>query len=106
MVAAQWYSTLGISSTVSPFKDVLESFSISLFSYSSVIQIKTILEPNMRASILDFALLAAAVTAQHSVSTTNECSDGFYPASDTVTFTTSYTLAQVISIIGDYKNII
>jgi hypothetical protein len=33
------------------------------------------------------------------------CIAGYSPGNDTVIFTTPYTYAQVISIIGDYKNI-
>ena len=59
----------------------------------------------MIASIFLCALLTAAATAQSNASTANGCDDGFFPGSDTVIFTTPYTYQQVLSIIGDYKNI-
>jgi hypothetical protein len=60
----------------------------------------------MKASIaLSTIATAAGIAAQHNSSTTNGCSAGFYPGTDTVIFTVPYTYAQVISIIGDDKNI-
>lgn len=47
----------------------------------------------------------AGVLAQNNASTANGCNDGFYPGTDTVIYTVPYTYAQVMSIIGDYKNI-
>ncbi|KUJ08292.1 uncharacterized protein LY89DRAFT_339816 [Mollisia scopiformis] len=59
----------------------------------------------MRHSNIAIALIAAGVAAQNNASTANGCNDGFYPGTDTVIFTVPYTYAQVMSIIGDYKNI-
>lgn len=59
----------------------------------------------MKASIIASFIGAPGVSAQHNASTTNGCNDGFYPGTDTVIFTVPYTYAQVMSIIGDYKNI-
>jgi hypothetical protein len=60
----------------------------------------------MKISIISSAILGAAFAkAQQNSSTANGCNDGFFPGTDTVIFTTPYTYAQVISIIGDYKNI-
>lgn len=60
----------------------------------------------MKPSTIICALAGAAgVVAQHNASTANGCDDGFYPGTDTVIYTVPYTFAQVISIIGDYKNL-
>lgn len=60
----------------------------------------------MRISLIISSLVGAAgVIAQHNASTANGCNDGFYPGTDTVIFTVPYTYSQVMSIIGDYKNI-
>jgi len=60
----------------------------------------------MKSTILSSVLLAAAgVLAQHNASTANGCSDGYYPGTDTVLYSVPYTYAQVMSIIGSYKNL-
>lgn len=48
---------------------------------------------------------AAGVVVQYNASTANGCNDGFYPGTDTIIYTVPYTYAQVMSIIGDYKNL-
>jgi hypothetical protein len=60
----------------------------------------------MKVSIaLSTIAAAASIAAQNNSSTSNGCNTGFYPGTDTVIFTVPYTYAQVLSIIGDYKNI-
>jgi len=60
----------------------------------------------MRASILvAVAVGTAGGTAQHNMATANGCNDGYYPGTDTVTYTVPYTYAEVISIIGDFQNL-
>ncbi|KAF8858671.1 hypothetical protein BDZ45DRAFT_743095 [Acephala macrosclerotiorum] len=60
----------------------------------------------MRPYIVTCALAgAASVVAQHNASGANGCNDGFFPGTDTVIYTVPYTYAQVMSIIGDYKNL-
>ena len=54
-------------------------------------------------SSLLFVLIPA--NAQHNASTANGCNDGFYPGTDSVIYTTPYTYAQVMSVIGSFKNI-
>ncbi|KAL5321426.1 hypothetical protein ACEPPN_009384 [Leptodophora sp. 'Broadleaf-Isolate-01'] len=48
---------------------------------------------------------ASGIAAQNNASTANGCNDGFFPGTDTVIFTTPYTYAQAMSIIGDYQNL-
>ena len=57
------------------------------------------------SGLLSALFCAVGIAAQNNASTSNGCNDGFFPGSDTVIFTTPYTYAQVMSIIGDYKNI-
>ncbi|KAI9879537.1 MAG: hypothetical protein M1830_006114 [Pleopsidium flavum] len=60
----------------------------------------------MKSTILSTVLLAAGgVLAQHNASTSNGCSDGYFPGTDTVIYSVPYTYAQVMSIIGSYKNL-
>lgn len=51
------------------------------------------------------ALLAVATLAQDHTSTANGYIDGYFPGIDTVIYTTPYTYAQVMSIIGSFRNI-
>ena len=62
------------------------------------------MHPSVRA-LCKSLLFAPLAFAQHNASTANGCNDGFFPGTDTVIFTTPYTYQQVMSIIGDYKNI-
>ncbi|KAH7399782.1 hypothetical protein BKA64DRAFT_641949 [Cadophora sp. MPI-SDFR-AT-0126] len=48
---------------------------------------------------------ASSITAQNNASIANRCSDGLFPGTDTVIYTTPYTYAQVMSIIDDYQNL-
>jgi hypothetical protein len=60
----------------------------------------------MKYSIATSLCLGAAVVAvQNTSSIANDCNKGFFPGTDTTIFTVPYTYAQVLSIIGDYKNI-
>jgi hypothetical protein len=82
---------------------MIQAFPLSLLSH---LDLWTSAELKMRLSIIAIGLIGTAgVLAQHNASTANGCSDGFYPGTDTVIFTVPYTYAQVMSIIGDYKNI-
>lgn len=57
------------------------------------------------AGVLSAVVAAAGVAAQHNASSPNGCNYGFQPGTDTVIFTTPYTYAQVMSIIGDFGNL-
>ena len=60
----------------------------------------------MKSSLIFSTILGASgIAAQNNASTSNGCNEGFYPGTDTVIFTTPYTYAQVMSIIGDYQNL-
>lgn len=61
--------------------------------------------PSIRAFSKLLLFSPLAVLAQNNASTANGCDDGFFPGTDTVIFTTPYSYQQVMSIIGDYKNI-
>ena len=50
-------------------------------------------------------ILASSAIAQNNASSPNGCNDGLSPGRDEVIFTVPHTYAQVMSIIGDYKNI-
>jgi len=58
----------------------------------------------MKISII-LAVLFSNALAQNNASSPNGCNDGLSPGRDEVIFTVPYTYAQVMSIIGDYKNI-
>lgn len=57
------------------------------------------------ARLLSLLLAPLVVFAQHNTSTANGCDDGFFPGTDTVIYSTPYTYAQVMSIIGSFRNI-
>jgi hypothetical protein len=59
----------------------------------------------MLSIFLSAAVGLVGVFAQDNSSTANGCNNGYYPGTDTVIFTTPYTYAQVMSIIGDYQNL-
>ena len=61
----------------------------------------------MKSALISAVLFAAAsgVLAQNNASTPNGCNAGFYPGADTVLYNVAYTFPQVLSIIGDFKNI-
>lgn len=60
----------------------------------------------MKSSLLLSTIVGASgIAAQNNASTTNGCSAGFFPGRDEVIFTTPYTYAEVMSIIGDYQNL-
>lgn len=64
----------------------------------------------MKASVLLAAVVGAAGIAAQGNSTgnatlANGCNPGFYPGNDTYIYSTPYTYAQVMSIIGDYQNL-
>ena len=56
----------------------------------------------MKASIISASLLGAACVAAQ---TSMDCMSGYSYGTDEVIFTVPYTYAQVMSIIGDYKNL-
>lgn len=60
----------------------------------------------MKSSLLLSTIVGASgIAAQNNAYTTNGCSAGFFPGRDEVIFTTPYTYAEVMSIIGDYQNL-
>ncbi|CZT01373.1 uncharacterized protein RAG0_09042 [Rhynchosporium agropyri] len=60
----------------------------------------------MKSSILlSIVASVSIISAQKNASTSKSCPEGFYPGTDTVIYTTPYTYAQVMSIIGDYQNL-
>jgi len=58
----------------------------------------------MKASAMILAAVSV-VTAKQDLAERRRCMHGFHRGSDTVSFTVPYTYDQVISIIGDFKNI-
>lgn len=54
-----------------------------------------------------FGVLTAvgSVLAQDKSNTPSVCNAGFYPGTNTITYTVPYTYPQVLSLIGDFRNI-
>jgi hypothetical protein len=59
----------------------------------------------MRISPLALLLAPLTVLAQNNASGPSGCNYDFEPGTDTVIYTTPYTYAQVMSIIGSFRNI-
>jgi hypothetical protein len=57
------------------------------------------------SALLSVALGTASILAQTIASIPNGCNNGFYPGTNTLIFNVPYTYSQVLSIIGDFKNL-